>query len=162
MTRDGSTRTDFAEMYARHAGDVYRFALRLAGDRADAEDITSETFARALASTQPIRTATVRAYLFTIARNYYRETLRRRARDVPLPDTLRDTGPAPSVRAEQMSELNAVQASLRRIPEVDRAALVMRAWHRMPYDEIAHVLGISVAAAKVKVHRARLALASLR
>jgi DNA-directed RNA polymerase specialized sigma24 family protein len=32
----------------------------------------------------------------------------------------------------------------------------------MPYDEIAHVLGISVAAAKVKVHRARLALASLR
>lgn len=47
--------TGFGEIYARHAADVYRFALRLCGDRADAEDITSEAFARALSSDAPIR-----------------------------------------------------------------------------------------------------------
>jgi RNA polymerase sigma-70 factor (ECF subfamily) len=48
------------------------------------------------------------------------------------------------------------------LPETDRAALLMRAADEMPYEEIARSLGISVGAAKVKVHRARLALARLR
>jgi RNA polymerase sigma-70 factor (ECF subfamily) len=40
--------------------------------------------------------------------------------------------------------------------------MLMRAEYDLPYEEIARVLGISVSAAKVKVHRARLALAGLR
>jgi len=44
------------------------------------------------------------------------------------------------------------------LPELDRAALLMRALEDLPYEEIALALGISVASAKVKVHRARLAL----
>jgi RNA polymerase sigma-70 factor, ECF subfamily len=153
---------DFAEMYERHADDVYRFALRLSGDRADAEDITSEAFARALASNAPMRAATIRAYLFTIARHYYLETRRKSARHVDLGDTIRDPSPEPHRRAETSSELAAVHAALERLPEIDRAAVLMRAQHRMSYEEIARALGISIAAAKVKVHRARLALAGIR
>jgi RNA polymerase sigma-70 factor (ECF subfamily) len=153
---------EFEKIYARHAADVYRFALRLSGDSSDAEDMTSEAFVRALASSEPIRTATVRGYLFTIARRYYLELLRRRARHVPLVESLRDAKPAPLARAEANSELAAVGAALGALPEVDRAALIMRAVHQMPYDEIARALRISVPAAKVKVHRARLALAAVR
>ena len=40
--------TDFEQLYERHARDVYRFALYLSGDRAVAEDITSETFVRVM------------------------------------------------------------------------------------------------------------------
>jgi RNA polymerase sigma-70 factor (ECF subfamily) len=46
-------------------------------------------------------------------------------------------------------------ARLQSVPEIDRAALLMRAFHDLPYEEIAAALGISVASAKVKVHRAR-------
>ena len=46
------------------------------------------------------------------------------------------------------------------LPEIDRTALLLRAEHELPYDEIARVLQISLSAAKVKVHRARLRLAA--
>jgi RNA polymerase sigma-70 factor (ECF subfamily) len=55
-----------------------------------------------------------------------------------------------------------VAAALRQLPEVDRAALLMRAEDGLPYEEIAAALGLSVAAARVKVHRARLKLAAAR
>jgi len=53
-----------------------------------------------------------------------------------------------------------VCAALAELPEIDRTALLLRAEHDLPYDEIARVLQISLSAAKVKVHRARLRLAS--
>jgi RNA polymerase sigma-70 factor (ECF subfamily) len=154
--------TDFSALYRKHAADVFRFALYLCGDRAEAEDITSETFVRAWTSPEPIRAATVRAYLFTIARNLFRQGLRRTSRQVELPENLYDPQPDPHAQAEQKGELRAVLAGLQRLPEVDRAALAMRVFSGMPYEEIAQALGISLAAAKVKVHRARLALARLR
>ena len=60
------------------------------------------------------------------------------------------------------AELRAVLAELQKLPEVDRAALLMRAVEEMPYEEIARALGITLAAVKVKIHRARLALAHIR
>jgi DNA-directed RNA polymerase specialized sigma24 family protein len=47
------------------------------------------------------------------------------------------------------------------LPEADRTAILMRALDKTPYEEIAWTLGISVTAAKVKVHRARIKLAGL-
>ncbi len=120
---DEPSKIGFAEIYTRHATDVYRFALHLSGNRADAEDITSEAFARALASPQAIRTETVRAYLFTIARHYHLESLRKSARQVALDDSLEDTNLKPNERAEQASELAAVNAVLRRISVTDRAVV---------------------------------------
>lgn len=154
--------SDFHALYTKYASDVFRFALYLCGNRAEAEDITSETFVRAWTSPGPIRVATVKGYLFTIARNLFLQGLRRRSRHVPLDQEMVDAGVGPHLRAEQESELKAVVARLQRLPEVDRAALVMRAVEEMPYDEIARALGISLSAAKVKVHRARLALAEIR
>lgn len=154
--------SEFDEIYRRHAADVYRFALWLSGERSDADDITSETFARALASSEPIRAATVRGYLLTIARHYFLETRRRASRQQPLAESLRDPRPDPNARAEHASELAAAHAALARLPEIDRAAIIMRAVHEMSYDEIARTLGLSVAATRVKVHRARLVLAALR
>jgi RNA polymerase sigma-70 factor (ECF subfamily) len=44
---------------------------------------------------------------------------------------------------------------MQELPEVDRAALLMRAQEGMSYEEIAHALDLSLAAVKVKIHRAR-------
>ena len=52
------------DLYSQYAPDVYRFALGLCGDPAWAEDITSETFVRAIVSPTSIRAETAKAYLF--------------------------------------------------------------------------------------------------
>jgi RNA polymerase sigma-70 factor (ECF subfamily) len=154
--------TGIEALYKKYAADVYHFSLYLSGERGEAEDITSETFVRAWASFEPIRVATVKGYLFTIARNLFLQGLRKKSRQVALHDDLRDPQASPSAQAEGKQELRAVLAGLQRLPEVDRAALAMRAFDEMPYEEIAQALGISLAAVKVKIHRARLALGDIR
>src|SRR6202030_2064873 len=154
--------TDFSSLYRKYAPDVYRFALYLSGERGEAQDITSETFVRAWTAPEPIRMATVKGYLFTIARNLFLQGLRKKSRHVELDEHLRDPQPSPYVQAEQKEELQAVLAGLQKLPEIDRAALLMRAFDEMPYEEIARALGISLAGVKVKIHRARVALADIR
>jgi RNA polymerase sigma-70 factor, ECF subfamily len=154
--------TDFSSLYRKYAPDVYRFALYLSNERGEAEDITSETFVRAWTSPEPIEMATVKGYLFTIARNLFLQGLRKKSRNVALDEDLRDPQASPYAQAEQKAELQAVLAGLQKLPEIDRAALLMRAFDEMPYEEIARALGISLASVKVKIHRARLALADIR
>ncbi len=153
---------DIEELYRRYAGDVFRFAFWLSGDRAEAEDLTSETFVRAWANVERLRLATVKGLLFTIARNLFLQPPRRagRRRDAP-GDHHPDPAPGPGRSAEARAELERTLAALATLPEADRAALLMRAEHDLPYAEVGRALGISTGAARVKVHRARLKLHSL-
>jgi RNA polymerase sigma-70 factor (ECF subfamily) len=154
--------SDFQQLYERHARDVHRFAVYLSGDAALADDITSETFTRVWTARDAVRIETARAYLLAIARNLYLDCLRRRRPVTPVDESLPDPAPGPQAEAEGRSELKAVLAALQRLPETDRSALLMRAQDGMPYSDIAAALGLSVAAVKVKVHRARLRLAEAR
>lgn len=154
--------TDFSALYKKYAPDVFRFALYLSGDRSQAEDITSETFVRAWTAPERIEVATVKGYLFTIAHNLFLHGLRKKSRQVELDRELPDPQPSPYVQAEQKEEFRAMLAGLQVLPEIDRAALLMRALDGMPYEEISRALQISLASAKVKIHRARLALAGIR
>ena len=153
---------EFQTLYERHAPSVFRFALSLSGDRALAEDITSETFVRVWTARARIDVATVAGYLLTIARHLYLQGVVRDRRRGDFPDEPPDPAPGPESQAAGRAELEAVLADLQTLPEPDRAALLMRAQDDMPYEEIAAGLRITVSAAKVKVHRARLKLAELR
>jgi len=154
--------SDFESLYRRYAQDVYRFALYLSGSPVQAEDIASETFVRVWTIRDTIRVASVKAYLFTIARNLHADGRRHEARHVELPEGLLDPAPGPEVEARDRQALEAVLEALQQIPELDRTALLMRAQDGIPYEEIAAALGLSLPAARVKVHRARLRLAELR
>lgn len=153
--------TEFEGLYAKHAPDVYRFALYLSADRGAAEDITAETFARAWAARASIEAATVKGYLFTIARNLFLQGRRGAGRHVPLDPEMPGRDAGPHDHAVARDELRVVLAELQRLPELDRAAILMRAVHDMPYEEIARALGLSLVAVKVKIHRARLALSGI-
>jgi RNA polymerase sigma-70 factor, ECF subfamily len=154
--------TDFSTLYRKYAQDVFRFALYLSGDCSQAEDIASETFVRAWTSAEAIEVATVKGYLFTIARNLFLHGLRRKSRHVQMDSELPDPQASPYVQAEKKEEFRAVLAGLQELPEIDRSALLMRALDGMPYEEISRALGISLSSAKVKIHRARLVLAGIR
>ena len=154
--------TRFHDLYESYSRDVYRFALYLSGDPAVADDVTSETFIRVWSSPEPVRLATVKGYLLTIARNLClmerRRSVRRHGLDEAMPDSAQNV----SRQVEVREELDRVLLALQELPEADRAALLMRADEGLPYEEIAVALGIPLATVKVKVHRARLKLTKIR
>jgi RNA polymerase sigma-70 factor (ECF subfamily) len=154
----------FQDMYESYAPEVYRFSYWLAGDVAVADDITSETFIRAWAHWGSIRTETLKAYLLQIARNAFLGWIRKQRTQISLEDGYVDPHPGPEQLAESHAELELVHRVLRLLPEVDRAAFLLRVQHDLPYAEIARMLRLSVTAVKVKVHRTRkkLLLARMR
>ena len=146
---------NFQDLYESYASEVYRFSLWLAGDRLEAEDITSETFIRAWVHNSKIRTETLKAYLFTISRNVYLGHKRKRKPQVVLKDIYPDPAPGPDKLTESQLKLQRVQRILQTFPEIDRTALILRVQHELPYEEISRVLGLSLTAIKVKVYRVR-------
>jgi len=151
----------FSDLYGKYSADVYRFALYLSGNRTLAEDITAETFLRIWNAADAVRPATVKGYLLAIARNLYLHELRTVRRESPLPPVMPATGSIEHA-AEAKAEFDRVMAGIEQLPEIDRAAVLLRAEDGLSYEEIAAVLGISLSAAKVKIHRARLKLAAVR
>ena len=152
---------DFAGLYRQHSRDVHRFAVYLSGDAVLADDLVSEAFVRVWTARDHVELTTVRGYLFAIVRNLFLQDRRRELRRAPLDDRIATDQPGPEDRASDQSRLRAVLAALATLPDIDRAAVLMRADEGLPYEEIAAALGISPAAAKVKVHRARLKLAGI-
>jgi len=158
--------TDFEALYAHYSRDIYRFALYLCGNHAEAEDIASDTFVRAWNASGEIRAATAKSYLFAIARNCFLERLRRGARQTQLDEAMVETMPDakanPHAEAERRIELNRVLGALQQMPEVDRTVLLLRVLEEWSYQGIADAVGLSLPAVKVKIHRARLKLAQWR
>lgn len=153
--------TTFHKLYARYADDVYRFAYWLTGNPHDARDITSETFVRAWTAPEEPRMDTIKAYLFTIARNLHRKQWRCQSRFEGLDAAMPDQADQPDEAAVHQDEFRQTLAAVRALPEIDRTVLLLRAEQELSYQDIAAVTGLSVAAAKVKVFRARAKLAAL-
>jgi RNA polymerase sigma-70 factor (ECF subfamily) len=151
---------NFSELYQRYALDVYRFARYLCGDESLAEDLTSETFVHALCGPTDLRLRTVKAYLLAITRNLYRDFLAKKTRmashrALPEPN---DPRPGPDITAQDRQRLQNTLRAIQRLPEQQREALLLACEGDLTYKEISRILGCSVAAVKVRVHRARMAL----
>ncbi len=153
--------TDFHNLYKKYATDIYRYALYLCRNSAEAEDMTSETFVRALTAKVPLAAISAKAYLFTVTRNLHLESLRRRKKMTELSPEIPDSHQNLEDVYNHKEELDKLKAYLQNFPETDRSALFLRA-EGLAYNEIAEALEISIAAAKVKVHRMRLKLAEWR
>jgi RNA polymerase sigma factor (sigma-70 family) len=159
---DGS----FEELVVTHQRLVFGLALRVVGDRADAEEVAQDTFARAyqaLAGYQRERVAAMRLrpWLATIALNLARNRLRRRpppARpledgDGQPPAVAAPAGAEPAAVVERGQE-NAFWAELlATLPRGYREAVVLRHVEGLPYTEVAEVLGRPVGTVKTHVHR---------
>ena len=154
--------TNFHELYQRYAQDVYRFSYWLCGDSKDAEDVTSETFVRALTAPGEIKAETVKGYLLTIAKNLVFKKTAREKRFSPVDDGLREPSAGPEQQVETTLDLDYALRFLQTLPEIDRAAVILRLQDALSYEEIASTLEISITSARVKIHRARLKLAAYR
>ena len=103
---------------------------------------------------------TVKAYLFAITRNLYRDSGAKLGRTVAtgsLPERY-DPRPGPEVSAQGRQELQNTFRVIQKLPEQQREALLLALDGDMSYEEIGRILGCSLPAVKVRIHRARLAL----
>jgi RNA polymerase sigma-70 factor (ECF subfamily) len=153
--------TTFHELYSRYAEDVFRFAHWLTGNPHDARDITQETFVRAWTAPEEPRTETVKAYLYAIARNLHRKQWRRQSRLEALDEAMADPAAPPDQAAANQDEFRRTLEAVHALPEIDRTVLLLRAEQDLSYDDIAAATGLSAAAARVKVFRARAKLGAL-
>ena len=151
---------DFSEIYQRYVPDVHRFSLYLSGDPALADDLTAETFVQAFWGARDLRVGTVKAYLLAIARNLYRNVRTREHRAVPM-DAIPEpsaAAPNPEQSAMDRQKLSNTLRAMQKLPEPQREALVLATDPDLRYEQIAVILDCSVAAVKVRVHRARVQL----
>jgi RNA polymerase sigma-70 factor (ECF subfamily) len=155
----------FDALYRNLSPDVFRFALRLSGDAALAEDLVADAFVVALEGPARADVGSARALLFGAVRNLHLHVRRERARRPQVPGAALEfhaaTGPGPEEDAAARSGLRRALSDLQHLPEDARAAVLLRA-EGIPYEEIARTLGITPGAAKVRVHRARVTLAALQ
>ena len=147
----------FLRLFEEHHVPLYRFAWRLTGSTADAEDIVQECFLALLrpeCSYDPRRTA-MRTYLFGAVRNQASKRLRRREETVPAEAAERRT---PELEARRGELADAVARAIGDLPESQREVLLLAHYEQMPLSEIAEITGLEPAAVKSRLQRARAAL----
>jgi RNA polymerase sigma-70 factor, ECF subfamily len=140
-----------SEIYTEHAPAVYRCLFAWTRCSALAEELTAQTFYRAIVADQQVRAATARGYLIAIARNEWRKLWAKRSREQPL---VTDTT-APSQSGEALVDFQLMLAALADLPDELREPLVLYAQGGLSYEEIAAQLNITLAAVKIRIHRAR-------
>jgi RNA polymerase sigma-70 factor (ECF subfamily) len=153
----------FPDVIVIHQDGIYSGALRLTGNRHDAEDIAQETFIRAYRALlgydpERIRSLALRPWLWTIALNLCRNAARSRKRQATTTPLTGDDGALPSavdVAAEGVETLVAAEwdQRLATLPAAMRDAVVLRHVVGLPYAEIAAALDRPVGTVKADVHR---------
>jgi RNA polymerase sigma-70 factor (ECF subfamily) len=151
-------RASFAVLIDRYWDRLYRWLYHLTRDRHAAEDLTQETFLRALAAVKSFRPGTnFRAWLFRIGHNNFvnqkraeRRTKHQLAEDAPAPDT----GTAEHT-AENREALEVVARAVADLPPDFRAALLLRVDEGLSFREVAKVLGTTEETARWRVFKAR-------
>jgi RNA polymerase sigma-70 factor, ECF subfamily len=149
----------FDDLLDRHQAEIYRFAMQLTRNRADADDLYQETLIKAYRAFDRLDgSANHRAWLYRIATNTFLSGKRKAKREDPLDDTLEATLPADQVDHvadfEAQDLLLEVQRFVAALPDKQRIALVLRKYHEMDYGDIAINLKCSEAAARANVHEA--------
>ena len=147
------------QLFDEHHLPLFRFAYRLTGSVADAEDIVQECFLTLLrpeCSYDPGRTS-VKTYLFGVVRN---QSLKRRRRD----DSAGEEGPdakdhrSPESEALRTELADVVARAVMRLPETQREVLILAHYEQMPLAEIARVMALDLGAVKSRLQRARVSL----
>lgn len=150
-------RPAFARLVERYWDRLYRWLYHLARDRDKAEDLTQETFLKALAALDSFRPGTnFRAWLFRIGHNNF-VNLKRAERKTggPLPDEVAHDAAAALTTAADREALRAVAAAIAELPTEYRSALLLRAEQGMSFKEIAGVLDTTEETARWRVFKAR-------
>lgn len=154
---------DFEKIAAEHERSVYLYCLRMMGNREDALDCAQEAMLNAYRAFERYRgDAHVKTWFLRIAHNVCIDQLRRRKSIVSL-DSLREEGydPAdtrslsPYAALAQKERSRLLAEAVKKLPDDQRAVLVLRDFQDMSYDEISELLSLPLGTVKSRIKRAR-------
>jgi RNA polymerase sigma-70 factor (ECF subfamily) len=146
------------ELFAKHQSEIYAYLLRMMRDPEVAADMTQDAFIKAYRNYETLeKPENARAWLYQIAHRVALDEIRRRKIIRFLPWTGESRGAAPSAEHLVMdARLSGdLQRALERIPERQRAALLLAELHDLTGLELAAALGVSHVAARALLTRAR-------
>lgn len=157
MGKRGESVTDFEQIYSDYYGMVYGYALTLCRNSQLAEELTQETFFRALKSVGRFRgDCRLDVWLCQIAKNTYLSLSKKEARTLgPPEETLPDGFDLEQSVANRDAAL-AVHKILHGLPEPYREVFWLRTFGELPFAQIAGLFGKTESWARVTYHRAKL------
>jgi len=154
-----------------HIDGLYGYALVLAQNRSDAEDLVQETYLRAIRAMGRLRDdSNVKGWLFTILRNIWLNELRQRRKAPETVDV--ETDERTSVLVDENAESphdvyvanlerHHVRTAIQQLPEEAREVILLREWEGLSYQDIATVLDCPVGTVMSRLARARSKLRDL-
>ena len=152
-------RTAYARVVDAYWDRLYRWLFRMTHDRHKAEDLTQETFLKALAALASFRAGSnFRAWLFRIAHNNFVNLKRgekRATQSLPDEPTQAAGTPGPQEKASDREVLAKVAKALAELPPDFRSALLLRAEEGLSFREVAAILKITEETARWRVFKAR-------
>lgn len=146
------------ELFALHSTEIHTYLARMVRDTELAADLTQDTFVRAFRSLDSLEDpAKARPWLYSIASRLALDDLRRRRIVRFIPWTGESHGTAPSAERLVMDARlsGPLERALARIPERQRAALLLAELHDLTGVELAEAIGVSHVAARALLTRAR-------
>lgn len=155
-TRNGDE-SAFGELYARHSPAVYRYALRMSGSEAAAEEVVQEVFMQVVKGCRGFDASIGRlaSYLYGVARN----TLARIAPDrgeIPIGEMeFTEDEPDPLEDLDRAQRLEAVRTAVASLPLAFREVVVLCDLEQLSYAEAAETLGLETGTLRSRLHRAR-------
>jgi len=153
---DDPVAMDIARLVDEHHQMVYRYAYRLTGSVADAEDLTQQVFLTAQRKLGQLRKVeSVRSWLFTILRNYFLKECQKR-RPVPAESLQLDMNTIPAEIPDQTHvDRERLQQALDELPERFRLVLAMFYFEGCSYREIADRLDVPIGTVMSRLARAK-------
>jgi RNA polymerase sigma-70 factor (ECF subfamily) len=150
---------DFDQFYKENKDQLYAYLLRMTGDRQSALDLVQESFARYLGRYG--RRDYKKALLYTIGRNAALDALRRQSATGLDTENYRDSGADPEQQVIDQEKFKQTISAIAKLAPLDREMISLVTTTDLTYQEIGHVLKISEANVKVRIHRARTKLRAM-
>ena len=148
----------FEEIYELYFKDVYRFLLSLANNESLAEELSQETFFKALRAIDSFDgSSDIRAWMFTIARNSYYSYYKAHKKTISMQEIESDipTGVDFTERLENEHHAFQIHQILHDMSEPYKEVFSLRVFGELPFEKIARLFGKSPSWARVTFYRAK-------
>ena len=158
-----------AVLFERHHRALFRYFLRLTGNRESSEDLVQDVFFRMLKYRQSYRDgSSFTSWMYQVARNAHLDGVEKRKGEAPLDDARGEirvepasAEPDPSQLLARRQDLSLLRRALAALPVEKREVLVLSRYQNLKYEQIADILDCDVGTVKVRVLRAVRALSRI-
>ncbi|MCR5216600.1 MAG: sigma-70 family RNA polymerase sigma factor [Lachnospiraceae bacterium] len=154
---EGGEKVDIEKLYQEYFSVVYKYILSMSRNSLTAEEITQETFFKAMKKIESFRgDCSVRVWLCQIAKNLYYDYLKNQSRFEELPEEYGESSLSPEEDIVRETDRNAIHRILHSLKEPYKEVFTLRTYGELSFSEIAELFEKTTSWARVTYHRARI------